>query len=252
MLRGLYSASSAMLANWERQRVLAHNIANIDTPGFKQVLISLEDFAEVPAYLKSSLISQGEAWRFLGEIGLGVKTAPEVTDFNRGAVLMSGGVFDLAIEGEGFFHIETPEGEYYTRDGRFNRDADGQLVTLDGHFVLDTNGRSITLPEGVVEIQTNGAIIVEGTEIARIGLVAFENPKEELTRAAPGMFTAVAAPSSTETGAMRQGYLEGSNVDSAQVMTQMVTVQRAYEAAQRLVQVQDQLLGRSIQSLGRL
>jgi flagellar basal-body rod protein FlgF len=252
MIKGLYAAASAMLAGLARQQALAHNVANMDTPGFKEVLISLEDFAETPVVHPPGGASNLSGLRYLGSLGLGVESSPEETDFTAGGVKYTGEALDLAISGAGFFRVQTDAGERYTRDGRFSRDAQGQLVTVDGYRVLDDGGQPVELPEGPIYVQSDGTITVNGEAAARLGLAGFTDPAAELTRDLPNLFAAAGAPSSEELGTVAQGSLEMANVDPAQLMTQMVSVTRAYEAAQRMVQAQDELLGQTINTLGRL
>jgi len=182
--------------------------------------------------------------RFQGAAGLGVETVAPITDYGDGALRETGQPPDVAINGAGYFRIETPQGERYTRDGRFIRDAAGTLVTVDGYSVLDTNGQPITLPDGEVAIQPDGAVLVAGNTVAQLELAAFNDPEAELTRDLPNMFAAA--------GALAQGFLEQANINPAQLMTQMVAVGRAYEAAQQMVRMQDELTGRAIATLSRL
>jgi len=248
MIRGLYAAVSAMLANMQRQQSLAHNIANLDTPGFRQSLQSLDEYKTI------QLLDAGDdgSVRTLGTLGLGVEAGEEAIDFTFGALSITGEALDLAIEGEGFFTVETSDGVRYTRDGRFARDAEGNLVTVEGHAVLDRAGNPIVLPEGEVEIDTDGTVNVNDTAVATLGMAVFEEPETELTRDVPNLFEAEGTPLTGEPVVVRQGCLESGNADPVQLMTQMVQVSRAYEAAQKMVQVQDELLGQAITSLGRL
>jgi flagellar basal body rod protein FlgG len=251
MIKGFYAAASAMVANLARQNMLTHNLANVDTPGFKQILVALDDWL----YTRE-MTAPGEepnrTQRIQGAAGLGVETVAPITDYGDGALRETGQPLDVAINGAGFFRIETPQGERYTRDGRFIRDAAGTLVTVDGYSVLDTNGQPITLPDGEVAIQPDGAVVVAGSTVAQLGLAAFNDPGAELTRDLPNMFAAAGAPSGTATGALAQGFLEQANINPAQLMTQMVAVGRAYEAAQQMVRTQDELTGRAIATLSRL
>lgn len=250
MIKGLYSAASAMLANLTRQGTLAHNVANLDTPGFKQILVSLDDFIETAVlYPPDSAIASASGW--VGNLGLGVESSPEITDFTTGGLRHTGQMFDLAIQGPGFFRVQTPQGERYTRDGRFNRDIAGNLVTVDGYFVLSETGQPIVLPEGEASIAPDGTVLINGQTVTQISLASFADPKTELVRDMPNVFSAVSAPTGEERGTVQQGFLEMSNVNPAQIMSQMVAVERAYEAAQQMVTVQDELLGQAISSLGR-
>lgn len=250
MIKGLYAAASAMLANLTRQGALSHNIANLDTPGFKQVMVSLEDFTTTSVTQQTRDAAGVSSLRWLGDIGLGVEPLPEAVDFTQGGLQFTGQPLDLALSGNAFFTVETPNGERYTRDGRFNRDVDGYLVTVDGYYVLDDAGQRIELPEGSVGVSTLGVIAVDDEEVAQLGLAAFENPAAELRRDLPNVFAAAGAPTGETAGAVVQGSLEMANGSPAQLMSQMVAVTRAYEAAQQMVQTQDELLGKSISALG--
>lgn len=249
MLKGLYAAASAMLANLNRQSVLTHNLVNQNTPGFRQLLSTLEPFESTEVRRSDPRLPAA----LLGNLGLGVEAGEQPTDFTAGALQMTGEPLDLAITGEGFFRVQTPAGERFTRDCRFLRDAAGALVTVDGYAVLDAAGAPITLPLGDPQVTPDGRLLVDGAQAAQLGLAVFADPAADLERdpAAGNLFLAAGAPSGTGPGDIVQGYVEAANVNPAQLMTQMTAVSRAYEAAQRLVQTQDELLGRSIASLGR-
>jgi flagellar basal body rod protein FlgG len=171
---------------------------------------------------------------------------------------LTGQPLDLAIQGPGFFRIMTPNGERYTRDGRFQRGAAGSLVTIDGYQVLDSNRQPIQLAEGDLSITGDGTLLINDKPAGQLGLAAFTNPAQELQRDLPNTFraasapTAAGTPSGTQKGTVQQGYLEMSNASPAQLMTQMVAVSRAYEAAQQMVATQDELVGKTISSLSRL
>jgi flagellar basal body rod protein FlgG len=260
MIKGLYAAASAMLAGLTRQNLISHNLANVDTPGFKQLLVSLDDFVDTEV----STRPEAAGWparfhpatlpRELGELGLGVETIQPVTDFEAGALRQTGQLLDMALHGPGFFRIQTPQGERYTRDGRFMRDAAGSLVTVDGFQVLDAAGAPISLPDGQLAVAGDGLLTVNGQAAGQLGLASFADVENELARdpVNGNLFIAAGAPTGTDQGQVVQGYLETSNINPAQLMTQMVAVGRAYEAAQRLVQTQDELLGRAIATISRL
>ena len=250
MIKGIYAAASAMLVNMNRQGTIAHNVANLDTPGFKDIMLPMEDYLYTGVAHPSGPMSGNQSQNWIGSLGLGVESLPEKIDFSGGAFRVTDQPLDFAIQGSGFFQIETPSGVRYTRDGRFDRDLDGNLVTIDGYFVLDNSGNRINLPEGDISFASDGTISVAGTAAGQIGLAAFTNPDTELVRDMPNMFSAPGGPTGDTPGFISQGALEMSNGNAANLMTQMVSVTRAYEAAQRMVQIQDDLLGRSIASLG--
>ena len=252
MIKGLYAAASAMLAGVTQQQNLAHNAANLDTPGFKQTLSSLTEFMQTSVVFPSETSLSATNSTYLGNLGLGVETSPLDTDFSEGPLNSTGNSYDVAISGAGFFHIKTSQGDRYTRDGRFVRDASGQLVTLDGNQVLGKNGQPIKIPDGQVGIGTDGTISVDGKNIGQLGLAAFKDPATELERGENNLYIAQGSPTSQTVGQIEQGFLESSNVNSAQLMTQMIAVSRSYEAAQKMVQTQDDLLGKTISSLGKV
>ena len=251
MIKGLYSAASAMLAEVQREQLLVHNVANLTTPGFKQIMSSLDDFMSTQVYNPTTEPVDPNP-QTIGDLGLGVENAPDTTDFSQGGLQSTGNDLDVAIEGDGFFRVRTPDGERYTRDGRFLRDSSGQLVTVDGYQVLNAAGQPIKLPAGQVEIGLDGTISVDGTQAGKIGLANFAKPATDLQRDANNTFSATNPPSGTANGQLHQRYLEGSNANASQIATMMVTISRSYQAAQQMVQSQDELLGETISSLGRV
>jgi flagellar basal body rod protein FlgG len=262
MIKGFYAAASAMVVGMQRQMVLTHNIDNLDTPGFKQILLTMDDFMEtsvsslnsprtapaLPAVLQSRGFNKVSR---IGNLGLGVMTEGEKTDFTQGAIQLTNRPLDVAIEGNGFFRISTAAGERFTKDGRFILDAKGVLKTVDGNDVLADGGGTITIPEGFVEIGSDGQISVDGVNIAKLGIAYFENPSASLTRDGQNTYSGTGGDTADGEFVVVQGAVETANADMTQIMTQMIQTSRAYEAAQRLVQVQDELLGKSINTLGR-
>jgi len=121
MIKGLYAAASAMIANMERQKTLAHNIANMETNGFKQIMTTLTDWEEPSVVFSPGNISHTGEYDYIGAVGLGTDIGTETTDFTEGAIAYTGNTFDLAINGNGFFTVEKDGEKYYTRDGRFSR-----------------------------------------------------------------------------------------------------------------------------------
>jgi len=260
MLKGLYAAASAMISGVNRQAVLTHNITNMNTAGFKQVMLTMEDWKKTevsaatngttstnlpPIYPTSPFLGVTS----LGEIGLGVLNPPETYDFSQGALQTTNQPLDMAIQGDGFFKIRTPNGDRYTRDGRFHLDSNHNLVTVDSFFVLDKSGTPIKMPDGDVTLSPDGTIVVGTQTVAQLGINSFANPKTDLTRD-ENTFAAVGTPLAS-TSQVNNNVLESSNADLTTAMAQMLSIGRAYDAAQQMVTVQDGLLGKSIASLGR-
>jgi len=251
MIKGLYSAVSAMVMNATRQQAISHNIANIQTPGFKQVLTTVQGFMQdQPVYTSGNL--QSTIIEYVGNLGLGSQIGQEYVDYGQGAMQKTDNPLDLAFQGNGFFTVQTPDGNRYTRDGRFLRDAENNLVTVDGYQVLDDAGQPIQLPDGEISVAYDGAITVNGEAVATLGIGVFADPAAELQHTEGNLFTGPAASTGDEVPQVVQGVLESSNANPSQLMTQLVEVGRSYEAAQKLVQNQDELLGKTIASLGRI
>lgn len=253
MIKGLYSAFTAMEAAWRYQDVLANNIANADTAGFKREFAVQQPFedvllsqqAPVPAPLTARI------QQVVGQIGTGTFIAEFATDYGQGMLRTTGNELDFALE-DGFFQVETPDGTIYsTRDGRFGRDANGDLVTSQGHFVLDENGQHINLPATRVEVAVDGAILDQGVEIARLGILDFT--PNQLVRAGEAYFqtTGEGQPPIGGPG-LRQGLLEGSNSILVEEMTSLLAVQRTYQANQRVLAVLDGTLDQAAGQLGNL
>jgi flagellar basal-body rod protein FlgF len=262
MIKGFYAAASAMVTGMQRQMVLTHNIDNLDTPGFKQILSSMDEFITKPVTTTSQSVNtpalpailQSRGFNKLtriGDLGLGVMSGDEATDYTEGAVQITNRELDVAALGNGFFRVKTTAGERYTKDGRFIKDATGILKTADGNSVLAEGGGTITLPSGEITIATDGQISVDGKEVAKLGIAYFEDPSASLTRDGANTFTGTGAKTDSSKVTVQQYALESSNADLTQIMTQMMQTSRAYQAAQRLVQSQDSLLGQSITTLGR-
>jgi flagellar basal-body rod protein FlgF len=260
MLKGLYAAASAMISGVNRQAVLTHNITNLNTAGFKQVLLTMEDWkkTQVSEVTNTSLKTNYppifptlavQGTTSLGEIGLGVLNPPETYDFSQGALQTTNQPLDMAIQGDGFFKVRTPNGDRYTRDGRFHLDSNHNLVTVDSFFVLDKSGTPIIVPDGDVTLKSDGTIIAGTVSVAQLSLTSFANPRIDLVRD-ENMFIAVGTPLAS-TSQVNSGVLESSNADLTQAMAQMLTIARSYDAAQQMVTIQDTLLGKSITSLGR-
>lgn len=248
MLKGLYAAVSAMVASINKQALNAHNAANLNTPGFKQVYTTLQE-AQKTEVFPSEPNRQNNTSQSIGHLGLGVMTTETRSKFSNGALQATYQPFDFAIQGDGFFRILTPDGERYTRDGRFIRDANNSLVTIDGNRVLNSSGVSIQIPDGELFVDTHGGILINGIKITQFGIAEFSHPETQLQKDGGNLFKALADPILTTVDTtIHQGYLEMSNVNMVDLMISAKT----YEAAQKMVQAQDELLGKSISTLGKL
>ncbi len=251
MIKGIYTAFTAMAGAWHYQDMLANNIANSTTTGFKREVAVKQAFSDVllsqqvpvPAPL-SARIQQ-----VVGQIGAGSFVAEFSTDFAGGALESTGGDLDLALDA-GFFAVEAPGGQvFYTRDGRFGRDASGNLVTSHGYYVLDADGEHINLPSERVSITPGGVISTPPGDIATLQVVDFA--PGQLSRAGEAYFTAT-DPGTLIDGAVRQGYLEASNTNIVEELTSLLAVQRTFQANQTLLARLDGTLDLAAGELGQL
>lgn len=253
MIKGLYSAFTAMEAAWRYQDVLANNIANANTAGFKREFATQQPFADVLLLQQAPVPAPLTAriQQVVGQIGTGTFIADFATDFGAGILRETGNELDLALT-DGFFQVAGPDGTtYLTRDGRFGRDAAGDLVTSQGYYVLDDGGQHINLPQEAVTVGIDGTVFARGVEIARLAIADYT--PNQLKRAGEAYFTASEPGQPPVGGAgLRQGFLEGSNSNLVEEMTSLLAVQRTYQANQAVLARLDGTLDQAAGELGRL
>ncbi len=245
MSGGMYMAAAGALIQQLRLEVLANNVANIDTVGYKadRSVFEIPDAPDPPVF--ETPVD--------GIQSLSPYAPPfaSVIDFSQGAIRRTGNPLDVALNGSGFFCLQTPDGIQYTRQGSFGLNEQGVLVSPDGYPVLGEGGE-ITLDEGVVEIDAQGALRVAGDEIDRLRIADFKDPGS-LIKAGNSRFvaldTAVEQEPSPDTS-LQQGYLEAANVNAVQAMTEMIETSRAFEAYQKVIQTADEATANSINDVG--
>jgi len=246
-----YPVLSGAIAQQAKMELITNNLANVGTSGFKK------DIAVFKGILAAQDETLGISDSALGPPATFGTFSHTVTDFSPGAIKMTGEPLDIAIEGEGFFAISTPNGTQYTRNGNFTLNADG-LLSL-GVFPVEGVSGPITLPAGQVIIDTSGKISVKGgeagsepIEIDTIPIYTFSKPNN-LKKVGGNLFEVVgggAIPSLD--AAMLQGALEASNVNPVEEMVAMIEVMRLYEASQKAIQTADEIAGKAANELGRL
>ena len=243
MNSGIYGAISGNLAMMNQLDVLANNLANVNTPGFKKDTISFEAVMAASALQGSDGSADTPA----------LATGSYSIDFSAGSVKVTGNTFDIALDGEGFFAINTPQGKAYTRQGNFKMDANSKLVTADGYEVLG-GGSPIIINGGSVSFDAKGKIFVEGQEAGSIDVLDFPKPYD-LRKIGSALFMPNdpdATPQATKDTVVRQGYLEGSNVNALEEMVRMIETTRSSETCQRMIQNYDQLTGKAVNDLGKV
>lgn len=244
MDNALFVGLSRQMILRREMEIIANNIANMDTTGFKvESMMQKTDPAEPAVTLGGP-----RPVKFVAPDGV-------ARDFGQGALMKTGGELDMAIEGQGFFQIQTPAGPRFTRDGRFTTDPTGRLVTQGGHAVLDESGGEITIDteKGQVAIGADGSMSQGEERVGKVGMFAFANPGA-LEKAGDNLYRNASnlQPQPTTETKLRQGHLEGSNVKPVLEITRMVEVSRAYEQTAKMMDSEADLSRRAVERLGRV
>ena len=259
MVKGLYTAYTGLLNEQRRLDVISNNIANSDTTGYKKMGVTSQSFDREMA-IRVDDDSDPYLAKAIGNVSLGVKIGETYTDYSQGSFRETGATYDLGLEGNGFFAISTTDKSgtehiRYTRDGSFTVTRDGYLVTKDGDYVLGANNRRIQIPGAAtakVAVDTLGNIYANEVQVGRRQIVDFQN-KDALTLYGENMFEALPeAGMVAGTALVRQGYLETSNVNVINEMVSMISITRAYEANQKMMQTVDSTLNKAVNEIGKL
>lgn len=233
-----YTSLTRLSGLMREMSVVANNIANISTTGFRSEAIVFAEHVALTGTRDPSL-SMGTA------MGRSISA-------QQGALEQTGAEFDLAIEGEGFFLIGTPEGEALTRAGAFIRNDAGELVTPDGNYLLDAGGAPIFVPPqaNAIAIAPDGTVSADGQPLTVVGLYMPNDPLE-LTRRAGTSFTVESGVQPAENARLLQGFLEQSNVDPVAQIARMIEVQRAYELGQSFMDAEDNRIRDFLRTAGQ-
>ncbi len=260
MIRGLYISASSAVCEGKRIDTISNNIANANTTGFKKDLYVTQSFPEILTMkmggeaAKISGVNLPVPLNIIGTMNAGIHTSVVVTDFTQGGFNPTKNPLDVAISGRGFLTVETEQGERYTRDGSFSLDSNRYLVTKDGHRVMGENGY-IQISGNDIKIDERGYIYSDGELVDRLKLVDFED-YSALMKEGNNLYTIVSeewvGQEKAFEGSIKQGFIEGSNVNAVKEMTDMITMLRAYEANQRLIKAHDELLGKAVNEVGRI
>jgi len=249
MIKGLYTAASAMNVNMKKMDVTSNNLANVNSTGFKRTGSIQNSFSEM---LISRIDSSGK--QELGSIGGGVELEENYTDYSAGEFKHTNNKLDLAIKGRGFFTLQTPEGVRYSRNGSFSLNNQNQIVNSQGHLLLNQNGEPIqTVPGREITIDKSGQINFGELEGDRINIVDFDDYRN-LTKQGNNLYQTADGieGNQVEGSKVLQGYLEGSNVNIVQEMANMIETTRAYETNQKVIQTIDNSLDKAVNDVGRL
>jgi flagellar basal-body rod protein FlgF len=253
MIRGWYTGASGMNAQQNRLDAISNNLANVDTTGYKRDISVSKSFSELLLRrtnadgVYETPFGSADAAPVIGKLGLGVETNENYTDFEQGSFKATDTKTDFAMGGQGFFAVQTPDGERYTRNGNFFLGKEGILETKDGYPVLGENG-VIRLANDKFLVREDGKIYSQdGQEVDRLKVVRFDNERY-LKKMGESFYTTndISGPAHIAEGDERprilQGYTETSNVNVVNEMVQMIEVNRAYEANQKTITSEDSMM----------
>lgn len=238
MEQTMYVSLSRLTALRRQMEIVANNVANMNTTAFKGEKVMFEEYVQRPEPSRPT--------SFVRDYGM-------MRDLNNGPIQITERPLDVAIEGEGYFVVLTPQGEFYSRNGAFSLNADGELVHMSGHPVLADTGQPILIDTdlGQPSIDSTGVVSDgEGNEVGRLDLVVFDNERE-LRGVGDSLYTTEQPPLPAELFTLTQFALEGSNVNAIQEMTNMMTLSRTYHSTQQMIERTDSLDRKAIQQIGK-
>lgn len=242
MNRGIYVALSGAVAQQNKLDVITNNLANVNTPGFKKDK-AIFKVALPPADSQPPVTGIFKDKAFVETNGI-------VTDFSTATHNQTGNPFDIAIEGDGFFEVLTPQGVRYTRDGSFKRSDVGELITAEGYKVMGDGG-PIKIEGSAVKFDREGNVLVDNEPVGKLRVVDFPKPYP-LQKDRDNLYelpsSVKAVPSNAE---IRQGFKESANVSVIREMTSMMDAMRSYESYIKAMQSMDEVTGKVINEVGR-
>lgn len=264
MVKGLYTAYTGMVNEQKRLDILTNNLANADTNGYKKEGTTSQTFAdELAIKIKDS--SDYDISKRLGGISLGVHLGEVYTDFSAGSYKVTDGETDFAIDGNGFFAISFTDkagntSVKYTRDGAFTVNRQGYLVTKDGDYVLNQAGAMAGNANAYIQVNPlldiavdeSGQIYQDGQLVAQIGVVDFAD-YNYISKYGENMYDLVEGGQIVASDArVDQGCIEASNVNVVTEMVKMITISRAYQAGQKVINAEDSTLDKAVNQVGKV
>jgi flagellar basal-body rod protein FlgG len=254
MIRALWTSASGMEAQQMNLDVIANNLANVNTSGFKKSSIQFQEMMYDTNKSPGASSTDSSTTPTGAQVGYGSKPVATERNFTQGNLQQTGNTYDVAIQGQGFYKITLPDGtNAYTRDGSFLVNADGNLVTNQGYLVtgvgqIDPKATNVAISsDGTISATVNSAVV----KISPITISNFPNP-EGLNSLGSNLYQETAAsgnaldgqiPGQNGMGTLSQGYIETSNVQVVEEMVNMIQAQRAYEINSKAIQTSDQMMG---------
>lgn len=264
MVKGLYTAYTGMVNEQRRLDVLSNNLANADTNAYKKEGTTSKTFADELA-IKIKDTSWNSMPQGLGTMSMGVHIGETYTDYSQGNFKVTDNQTDFALAGDGFFAVSYTDKQgntsvKYTRDGAFTVNSQGYLVTKDGDYVLNQEGAMNGNPNSRIQVDPNEEIVVDdrgyitqnNQQVGRIGVVDFEN-YNYLAKFGENLYDMVDGGVKIESEAsVEQGTIETSNVNIVSEMVEMITISRAYQAGQKVINAIDETLEKTVNQVGKV
>lgn len=245
-----------MVAGLIGHDVIAGNLANVDTPGYKRDMAITGSFQqEMIRSLARSRRGTEVSETPIGFLGYGSYVHSISSDHSQGPLIETGGTLDLGIDGEGYFVVRSPSGDLLTRSGAFRLSPSGIVTTMSDMPVLGMSGPVVIPPDaGKIEVMADGTVSVDGAAHDRLRIVSLNNPSLA-TKAGDGLFRIPpggARQAGSDSFVVRQGFIEESNVNSISEMVRMIAGMRTYEACQKMIWAIDQTLDKGVNDVGRV
>lgn len=250
MLRSLYTAGTGMITQRAKMDVIINNITNMDTIGYKNDQVITRSFSDLlldrlndPAILNQTRV---------GGLGTGIHVDELVMDFKQGPLEQTDNKTDMAIVGPGYFCVNTPQGMRYTRAGNFQVNNQGMLLTQEGYQVLGQNGQALRVGSGDFTVNDDGSVFANGQQVGALRIVQFAD-EGVLRKVGDNLL----APYNNEQPAIaqnimiKQGFTEGSNVEAAREVADMMMTNRVYESSQRMLRMIDESLSKTVNEIAK-
>jgi len=245
---GVYNALSGMGVQHARLNVLANNLANVSSSGYKSDQVVQKTFGEALIEARGAYINRKN---IIGATNMGCVISRTVTDHSQGQFVKTGALTDLALDGTGYYVVQKGDKRLYMRNSSFSINHEGNIVTSTGDYLLDESGKPIYVGDGEFMVSYDGTVYINGEKRTQIMLVDFES-SNVLQKQGHLYFASNSNPTKALGTKIRQGFIERANVDVAYEVTNMLSAARSYETSQKILKAHDELTEKAINQVGVL
>lgn len=262
MVNGIETAASGMMSILNYNDIIANNLANVNTPGFKALIPTFKNISDIEIKEKTK-DEQGDTNKPVGTLSAGSVLDSTLIDLKQGALSKTDNKLDFAIEGDGFFAIQTPEGECYTRNGSFTLNNEGVLVTKDGKAVLSESNSEIKIGldntnTGIsvdkLTVGEDGTLYLKNQAVDKFKIVNFNTPSD-LETIGNSLFKKINTdiqPIAAQNSKVSQGYIEGSNSSVIENLINSISASRSYESLSKVIKTSEMTLSKAVNEVGRV